>query len=836
MKKNNRLSAYPLIRLSAGLSHVEVMITIAVIGILISGVIGAFSAITKGLITSKTRTISTNLTQEKVEYLKNISYSRLLVTKQTDLDTYGYDNTYYQPETMTVGDAEFKRYTTVWKAQEEIDGADTIISTMSPTAADEGIKKIKIEVTWTEGQDAKSLVLYNFKEDTNRVSKPDSISGLITTTGTAVAIASARVEILQNINWNATTSATGYYIIKTTEEATVQVRATKDGYWPAALGDVTTTAVAQNIQLTSQSKGNASGFVYKRDHLVISEICAALTDNTTEYVELYNPTTYQITIDGAYKLRHYAFWDVTTDFPALTYVNTSVDSHKYFLIASYPAVNGITADAYYTVNENKIDAGWRAGIGLVTDTFNVWVDSIAWGPGAASPDGAKEGAGLDLTPLSEPDVAGPEDGDSIERISYSTFTTSALMWNDSNGNAYDNDKNEENWVFHDNQVNPQNSSMSETPVQGMPVGYAVVSANDGLSSSVTTDSTGYYYLTEIATGTWTIYASSLILTGIEPNTEIITDGNTNCDIVLSSVSEGGFISGRVIRGDTSVGVSGIRVIAGANPPTTTDVNGNYSFSVEVGSYTVIANPDWFSASWTSGTSDPEATAPGEVNENEVVTIEAPDLKIYPAGWISGTTYNSSGDPLPYVTVRTTSTNAGFSTDVVSDGVGDYTIKGVEVAADHNVYPVLDEAESYTPAGGYIVDLSQGEEESGKDFTVASAWGVISGSVTESGSNITTGVLIIATTDAVPADSPPSISGGVVGGAASTIYYGVISISDGTYSINVRKGAETYNMKAWYTTVSGDGVTVLTTPKTPTEGNGFLINDANPSRTRIFSWP
>ncbi|MDO8734530.1 MAG: hypothetical protein Q7K21_05180 [Elusimicrobiota bacterium] len=803
-----------------GFSQVEIVITILIVSIVILGVITTFSSIGKGLITGKTRTIANNLAQEKIEVLKNVSYSRLLTTSQDDLTTYGYDttNTDYTTETLNVGDANYTRRTTVWKAEE----SGTEISTMSPTATDQGIKKIKIEIIWTENNEQKSLVLYNLRDDPNRTTMSGKIYGIITTTN-SVGISAARVEVVQDINRSDTTSTTGYYLIKTTSPATVQISVSKDGYWSKTSVNTAVPSagsVAINLSMTAKEKGNAYGFVYKRDHLVISEICIKLTDDATEYVELYNPTTYTITVNGNYKLKYID----NSDF-SFSCVNNTVDSHKYFLIASYASVTGVASNATYPAAKMP-DTSNTGGVGLLT-TADVWVDSVAWGPAGTIPEGAKEG-GSGFT------VASFGAGDSIERISYSTYTTSAEMWNNLNGNAYDSNQSSVNWVFQDNQVNPQNTSNTETPVLGTPVGQAVVSADDGLSSAVSADSTGYYYLTGIATGTVTLYGSSLTLSGVEPNTSITTGGKTNRDIILSSSSEGGFISGYV-KGPAA-GVANITVSAGGYTATTSaSPSGYYSFSVTVGSYTVSANPDYTSvpdgANWTSGTSEAEANETVEVNFGESVSVG--DLIIRPAGWISGHTYNASGGDLPYITIRTTSTTAGFSTDVVSGTDGTYIIKGVKTATDYDLYPVLDDADTYSKSGGWTtpVTVTAGAEASGKNFTISSAWGKIMGSVSDTaiGGNIKTGVLIIATTDAMPADSPPTISGGTVGGT-TTIYYGTISDSSGNYSVSVRKGW-TYNLKSWYTKTSGNTVAVQ-----PTK-TGTVIFGVNDSSAAVsFPWP
>ena len=824
---------YKLTHYHSGFSQVEIVITILVISIVILGIITTFSTIGKGLITGKTRTIANNLAQEKIEVLKNVSYSRLLTTSESDLTTYGYDNTNtdYTPETLNVGDANYTRYTTVWKAEE----SGTEISTMSPTATDQGIKKIKIEVKWTENNEQKSLVLYNLRDDPNRTTMSGKVYGIISSTvGITYGISGARVEIVQDINRNAITSTTGYYLIKTTSPATVQLNVSKDGYWSKTSASFSVGTNPQNIQLTAREKGNAYGFVYKRDHLVISEICTALSDDTTEYVELYNPTTYTITVENNYKLKYVTALDAVSDFPTLAYNISSVDSHKYFLIASYLSVSGVTADATYTppatVGKMPVDDN-KGGVGLLTN-YDVWVDSIGWGPGASAPGNAVEGTGF---------TSGTTFGtdDSIERLSYSTHTAAEMDNPDTNGNAWDTNNNSADWILHeDNITNPQNSSMSETPVQGTPVGYAVVSADDGLSSAIPAHATGYYYLTGIATGTVTLYGSSLTLMGLEPNTSITTGGNTNRDIILSSTSEGGFISGRVL-GDGSA-IANITVSAGVYTATTGS-DGKFSFSVDVGSYTVIANPDYTSvpdgAKWTSGTSEDEANETVEVNFGEPVS--AGDLKIYSAGWISGHTYNASEGDLPYITIRTTSTTGGgFSTDVVSGTDGTYIIKGVKTAANnYDLYPVLDDADTYSRTGTWgtwttPVTVTQGVETSGKHFKISSAWGKIMGTVSDTaiGGNIKTGVLIIATTAAMPADDPPTISAGSIEGLGTAIYYGTISDSSGNYIGSVRKGW-TYNLKAWYTKISGDTVAVQAT-KTGTVI--FGVNDS--SATVSFEWP
>ncbi|MBI5573095.1 MAG: hypothetical protein HY919_00900 [Elusimicrobia bacterium] len=827
MKKLTRLLTYSLTHCRHGFSQVEIVITILIVSIVILGVITTFSSIGKGLITGKTRTIANNLAQEKIEILKNVSYSRLLTTSQDDLTTYGYDytNTDYTPETLNVGDANYTRYTTVWKAEE----SGTEISTMSPTATDQGIKKIKIEVKWTENNEQKLLVLYNLRDDPNRSTLNGKVYGIISSTvGITDGISAARVEVVQDINRNDTTSTTGYYIIKTTSPATVQLNVSKDGYWSKTSVNFSVGTNPQNLQLPAKEKGNAYGFVYKRDHLVISRVVAEWSGTDgRECVELFNPTTWAWTLNSStIKLKYVNSSDIVEN-PTVYFRNNTIPVNGYFLFlgstdSSSSTVTGLTADATYYATIIATD---RAGV-AIQDGYGIWIDSVGWGNvGVANtaPSKAIETTGLDLN--------APNYLPTTYCLERGTITTAGY-------NAWDSNINSDDFTRHTILTDIHNSASTETPQTGTPVGYAVVSANDGLSSAVNASSTGYYYLTGIATGTVTLYGSSLTLMGLEPNTTITTGGKINRDIILSSTSEGGFISGYVKNGANNSAIANITVSAGVYTAVTGS-DGKFSFSVDVGSYTVIANPDYTSvpdgAKWTSGTSQAEANKTVEVNYG--ASVSAGDLKLYAAGWISGHTYNASGGDLPYITVRTTSPTSNFSTDVVSATDGTYIIKGVKIATDYDLYPVLDDADTYSRTGAWgtwtvPVTVTQGVETSGKHFKISSAWGKITGSVSDTaiGGNIKTGVLIIATTASMPADSPPTISAGSVGGT-NTIYYGTISDSSGNYSVSVRKGW-TYNLKSWYTKISGDTVAVQ-----PTKEKANLIYGVSDSSATVsFEWP
>jgi hypothetical protein len=291
-------------------------------------------------------------------------------------------------------------------------------------------------------------------------------------------------------------------------------------------------------------------------------------------------------------------------------------------------------------------------------------------------------------------------------------------------------------------------------------------------------------------------------------------------VVLSSPSVGGVITGKVIRGDSFAAVQGIQVTAGINT-TNTDASGNYLFNIEEGSYVVTANAGYNSTGWT------QAEETIGVRINQVANV--PNLVVYPAGWISGATKNAAGSPLPYITVAATVPLVGFAKDTVSDSGGLYILKGVRTGACY-VYPILDAKDYYTSDKAYPITITQGVENTGNNFNITSSWGKIRGTVKSGINNITTGVLVLATTGPVPSDPPPLIDSALRAG--NIIYYGTVSLSDGTYEIAVRKGWA-YNIRAWFTAINNDETIVLPPSKTATSA---AVTDLSSPVTVNFSWP
>ena len=90
----------------------------------------------KGFISENIHLLKQNITLKipKESELKNISYLRLRVTSDSDTTTYGYDNTFYPPETgIIIGSLPYKRRVLIQRAREDASGQ---IETVDPDDGD----------------------------------------------------------------------------------------------------------------------------------------------------------------------------------------------------------------------------------------------------------------------------------------------------------------------------------------------------------------------------------------------------------------------------------------------------------------------------------------------------------------------------------------------------------------------------------------------------------------------------------------------------------------------------------------------------------------------------
>src|SRR5256885_1033155 len=104
----------------SGLTLMELLITVFILSVGVLAAMGSFRYITTSIQVSKARTLASNLGQEQVEKLKNLTYYSLLVTTHTipGGDTRFnppliYDDGNYPAQTLIEGGMQFTRATRV---------------------------------------------------------------------------------------------------------------------------------------------------------------------------------------------------------------------------------------------------------------------------------------------------------------------------------------------------------------------------------------------------------------------------------------------------------------------------------------------------------------------------------------------------------------------------------------------------------------------------------------------------------------------------------------------------------------------------------------------------
>ena len=192
--------------------------------------------------------------------------------------------------------------------------------------------------------------------------------------------------------------------------------------------------------------------------LVISEVgVLAAPDNG--FIELYNPTNSGIDLKNLHGGgENLAIW-VTDEngnisSPSITWTNTVVPAHGYFLLVS-GSIDNLASDASFSAR-----LGNSGGV-IIDDDSNPLdeaIDKVGWGSGSV--ENATEGTKVPNNLAA---------GDSIERKSWSLSTEQEMRASDRRkGNGYDTNKNSEDFVFHSGFHDPHNSlSPPEAPVKNI---------------------------------------------------------------------------------------------------------------------------------------------------------------------------------------------------------------------------------------------------------------------------------------------------------------------------------------------------------------------------------
>lgn len=825
-----------------GTTLVELMVAVAIIAIGFLGLVGAFSGITKGIQHSKTRTLSANpLTLEKIEVLKKISYHKLLVSTATlnateGTFTFEYDKAGYPSETIVIGDLPFIRRVLVQKVQ-------NVGSTFSPIAAsgaDTGVKKITVYTIWKQDGKWEKYEGSTFYANPNITVLNSSISGTV-----AGNLADVQVTAQESPNYSALTNAAGDYSMAI-PAGSYTLRASKRGYYPAYSSLVVVPSGSnvpdQDFTLTQIGSGTVRGTVWISTYPLISQVVATsgtVNGYEQEFVELYNPTTYAwtlnaTTLDLVYRQQG---GGAVTSVP-LTFHTATLPSMAFYLIASTSplAFNGaaINADATYsgcTIPCDVIADNADGGVGIRRGITGGYYDRLAWkkntgpDPPAALTEGTAISAGS----------GGLGEEEALVRMTSTGAYSSTL------GNAYDTDDNSVNFFYLDpTSTIPRNSGTTSTAVSGRPATWAVVSADDGLSSATQAVRAlggglyehAYFTLTNVATGTWSVSVASGTayrqMTGVVVAQGAATDAPNAATsspwpsaghyaLRLDTTTSSGFIQGKVTN-VSGTGLNGITVRT-SDASALTDADGKYTLTVATGSLTVEANPSdsgGYNTGYVSQSSVSVAVLTGQITAGL-------DFALANAGSVTGRITNNGTDPLPDIPVIASRDGVEHG-QAVSAADGNFTFTGLSTGS-YNVIPQVDTGESVTPSSPTVA-VTVGANVWSATFTLTGAMGAIAGTVKVGGVPIKTGVLIAATTGTIASDPPTN---GSTLRSGSVLYYAIASLSDGTYRLEVRGGTGTYNVYAWYTTLSAAGAA------TTTRRTGSATVAAGGSGTVDFTW-
>lgn len=848
----------------------ELMVATVILSVGVLGLFGSFRYIARSTFISRATSLATNLGQERIESLKNLSYYSLQITTATGTFTptdpdIVYDTVNYPPETISIGGITFTRYTHVGMAQ--LDGSD--IEDVAFTYPDTGLKQITVSVVWTEAGKTKSWTLRNLLENPNINPLDATITGTVSNSAGGT-VASAVVVIEQNENWGATANSAGVYSFSV-YHGTYTLRASSAGFNDGITGSViasrgvTTTA---NISMTAVATGAVVGTAWYNSDLVISQVVAAtttivadLSEQDVEYIELFNPTTFPINIGetnqaspkpygllvGNYNNGTSAFEYHVDNGPGggswpfyMVNLTTYVAPGRYYLIAnaSYFYMQGgwITADAFYTdaagygaspripatpTLVDYISDDRAASVLLYSYGTLVWHDYVGWKDNTGV--GPPWYEGTIIPNAAGNDGLGDPKGKQIVRVSSPGISAAMLP---SYGRAYDSNDNTRDWLYEGTYftgfVYPPKSSASGafTTITGkVPtlLGTTYVTSSDPYSGS-TTAFTAY-----VTSGALSLPYSRFQLSGVSTGTWNVTVAYSNYSNSYdnASVTQGGYTgvpNAATTPAWTAAGVSHVQLTSSTTSgfvkgtitnPSNQPING---ITVEGGgaSKTTGTNGVYFMAVST-GTVTLVAN-PNNANPSYIQGIEAPAV-VAGAVTTQNFTLNFGGRITGYVTTGTT--------PLAYQAITAVNAAGLQVGAG-----VTDTGGNFTirnvSTGSYTVYPVL---ESGQDVmpntlpaAVTSTGSVFVGTFTVSGafgsisgtvsdaSGLVTSGALLLASTNTIASSPAAIVGSSA--PAQVPMYMVSSKADGTYTLPVRGGA-TYYLSAYVPVISGTSVTITT---------------------------
>ncbi len=865
------------LRNARGVTLTELMVAVVILTIGVLGMFGAFQYINMAIHGSRTKTLATNLAQERIEALKNSTYYELLVTTSSSVDStvspaVTYDNSNYPPETISVGGIIFTRYTLVTMAQM----TNNVITSVSNTYPDTGMKEISVSIVWADNGVRKSWTLNNLLENPFVNPLDSSLSGYAATTA-GVKLPGVRIDVEQYPDYSATTDASGSYSFRV-YHGTYTVRMSSAGYfdWVSPImGIVQGSNAVLNSSMTAIASGTVNGIAWYNPNLVISEVvgtthtCTGVTCtggylNDVEYVELFNPTTFQINVvtppAGAgpwsagsvvenIKINTTVGGNGYSDIMDCgggncVYLSSYVAPGGYYLLASFPTfmVNGVwvTADAYFKNSCGGPPADCIADVSYggiqIQDALGNNIDRVCWKGSGGTPPAAycngtiiptDSNCGLD-TSLVSGACPSPRVGNELVRFSSPTVMA-RTMFTGTYGSAYNSQNNAADYIYpvlgnvatEGLPYNPFTTASPVLPViTGIPAVGAQVSASDpnsGSGQSVSAYAAGPapwsqpqlyapFELDGVSTGTWNLdvaLASSPAyaqLVGVTIAAQGSVVGVPNAATVPAWSGAGLY---HVVMTTSS--------LDGFIKGMVTDSNNSALSGITVQcagqTKTTGANGLYF-MNVSSGPDviivNPNNANPTYVQQLYPVTVDTGQILTQDAALSQGVTlqgYMTTGTtPVPNFTV-TANLNGNQYASAVTNNSGVFTMRNLSTGT-YIVEPALDVGQDSNPPS-ITMPAPSGTVFVGT-FTVSGAFGSIGGTITNNGALVTAGALILASTGTI-GSIPPSIAGSSA--PALCPIYAISSKADGTYSLPVR-GSLTYNLSVYIPKLSG--TTAVTT--------------------------
>lgn len=801
----------------SGVSLVELLISVVIVGVGVLGLIGALGGVQKAVQVSKNKTLASNLAQEKMQILKQQSYYKVLVTTAPAYRTefappVPYDSGYFAAETILEGGVAFRRLTYIQVARED-SGA---MVTLPPSTPDTGMRLITINVTWAERGSERRVELKSVLANPDTVMANAIYNGTVLEAGSMAPITGALVNIAENVGWRDTSAAGGSYTIPLSPGGYAMM-ASAAGYFPqirsVSIGPNQTQT--EDFALVRMASGTVRGQAWLNDHLVISQVTGSSVDASgfsQEWVEVFNPTTWTWTVQGEVGLRFQRPADAGKMDILLDYRVSTIAAGGFFLFANTGTIHAggavREADAVWSPSNSLLDFPYFATQANIIPTSNQGGE----GGGALelyriSNDAALDRFGWDRNgggqpaPFFEADGLDQNIGLQVEeqyvRFS-STSGADALL-----GPAYDSGNNNIDWEqYNPLSLAPRNTTVPAlTVVSGVPAAGAVVSSIDGLSASTVAVLSGSpprasFVLTQVATGTWTVFVSSGAASSQNDAVTIAASGSLYdfpAELtVLDESNADGFISGTVtdVLGQP-IPSPGIQVSPGGAglPVPASLANGRYLLRVLPGVMDVTANQGNINSSYVSQSSQAVTVTLGQVSPGV-------NFLLSQGGRVQGFVTRDGINALPGVAVVAVDAN-GYSRDQqVSGPDGRFTMVNLTTGT-YSIEPALSSQETSSPTAR-TVNVDIGATVSAGTFTITGALGTIAGAVTVGGGPLRTGVLVVVTTGTLTA--PPMLSSAALTAAP---YYVGSSQEDGTYRLDVRHSTSpAYRVYAYYSVMTG----------------------------------